>query len=139
MHKFTTSTNIERDAVNDINYVVTPNAKNVFERIVSGFQQGHHSFNIIGSYGTGKSSFLWAFEKNLNDRKPYFANLNGQFKGFQKFSFLKIIGEAAPLTTVLKKSFKVKEDTANTSLIDTIGRRAASLKDKGEILVILID
>ena len=80
MHKFTTSTNIERDVVNDINYVVTPNAKNVFERIVTGFQQGHHSFNIIGSYGTGKSSFLWALEKNLNDKKPYFANLNGQFK-----------------------------------------------------------
>lgn len=139
MYKFTTSTNIERDTVNDIHYVVTPNAKNVFERIVSGFQQGHHSFNIIGSYGTGKSSFLWAFEKNLNDRKPYFAHLNGQFKGVQKFSFLKIIGEAAPLTEVLKKSFKVKEDTTNSDLIETISRRATSLNNKDEILVILID
>ena len=110
MHKCTTSTNIERDVVNDINYVVTPNAKNVFERIVTGFQQGHNSFNIIGSYGTGKSSFLWALEKNLNDKKPYFANLNGQFKGFEKFSFLKIIGEASPLTDVLKNSFKLKEN-----------------------------
>ena len=139
MHKFTTSTNIERDVVNDINYVVTPNAKNVFERIVTGFQQGHHSFNIIGSYGTGKSSFLWALEKNLKDKKPYFANLNGQFKGFEKFSFLKIIGEASPLTEVLKKSFKLKENTSNSDLIDTISKRAASLRKKDEILVVLID
>jgi len=72
--KFTTSVNIERDFENDINYLITPNAKNVFNQIVNNFKAGLHSFNIIGSYGTGKSSFLLALKQNL--KNTFFFILN---------------------------------------------------------------
>jgi len=94
MVNFTISTNIIRDVNHDIQYISTPNSHNVFKRIASGFQTGLHSFNIIGSYGTGKSSFLWALEKNLGHQQPVFEPLNGQFKGIKNFLFFKIVGEA---------------------------------------------
>lgn len=94
MINFTTSTNIVRDVHNDIQYIPTPNAFNVFKRLASGYQTGLHSFNIIGSYGTGKSSFLWALERNLHHKQPVFEPLNGQFKGVKDFLFIKIVGES---------------------------------------------
>ena len=63
--KFTTSINIERDFDKDLKYIPTINAKSIFNQLVNSFQTGIHSFNIIGSYGTGKSSFILAFEKKF--------------------------------------------------------------------------
>ena len=88
---------------------------------------------------TGNVNFLLALEKNLTTKQPYFANNNVQFKGFEKFSFLKIITEATPLPDVLKNSFKLKENTYNSNIIVTISKRATSLRKKDEILVVLID
>ena len=60
------STNILRDESRVIDYVATPNAKEIFERIFIDNYGSNKSFNLIGNYGTGKSTFLWALEKNLN-------------------------------------------------------------------------
>ncbi len=103
MVNFTTSTNIVRDVHNDIQYIPTPNAINVFKRLASGYQTGLHSFNIIGSYGTGKSSFLWALEKNLHHRQSVFEPLNGQFKGVKNFLFIKIVGESDSFIAVFNE------------------------------------
>ena len=73
--KFTSSTNIIRDFNRSINYITTPNSVKVVNQIANDFKKGIRSFNIIGSYGTGKSSFLWALEQSLHgDRKRYFNN-----------------------------------------------------------------
>lgn len=55
--KFSTSVNIERDKDKAFNYIVTANAKQTIGKIVDSFTAGIHSFCLIGSYGTGKSSF----------------------------------------------------------------------------------
>lgn len=55
--KFSTSVNIERDRDKTFNYIVTANAKQTIGKIVDSFTAGIHSFCLIGSYGTGKSSF----------------------------------------------------------------------------------
>ena len=60
------STNIVRDSGKDLDYVVTPNTKEIFDRIFLRDVGANRSFNLIGNYGTGKSTFLWALEKNLN-------------------------------------------------------------------------
>ena len=39
MHRYTTSTNIERDVKNDIHYITTPNALDVYQRLIQGYQQ----------------------------------------------------------------------------------------------------
>ena len=61
----TTSVNIIRDTNRDLNYHPTPNAQRVADKLSSDFNLGKRSFNIIGSYGTGKSAFLWALQQSL--------------------------------------------------------------------------
>ncbi|MCI6801068.1 MAG: hypothetical protein MR891_05500, partial [Bacteroidales bacterium] len=64
--KFSTSVNIERDKEKSFNYIVTANAKQAIGKIVDSFSAGIHSFCLIGSYGTGKSSFLLSLEQCLS-------------------------------------------------------------------------
>ena len=63
--RYTPSINIEYQLNKDFNYIVTPNALSVLSNIVSSYQSGSHSFTIIGTYGTGKSSFIMALERDL--------------------------------------------------------------------------
>lgn len=139
MQKFTTSTNIERDVVNDIHYITTPNALEVFERIIQGYKSGHHSFNIIGSYGTGKSSFLWALEKNLTDNKAYFAPLNGQFNGIQNFEFIKLIGQPLAFTEALKEKFNIKASASEKEILKKIKEKGLALAKQQKILFLIVD
>ena len=89
-NKFTTSTNIIRDSDRELKYIPTPNAIRISNQISNDFKQGIRSFNIIGSYGTGKSSFLWAIEQTLKKNKAYFGlNLLSD----PKVDFIKIVGE----------------------------------------------
>ena len=64
-NNFSPSVNIVRDNTKVINYITTPNAKQIFNQLVNDFKTGIHVFNLIGSYGTGKSSFLWALRQSL--------------------------------------------------------------------------
>ena len=82
--EFNISTNILRDQFKDLNYVVTPNATKIFERIFSVSESSNKSFTIIGNYGTGKSTFLWAMEKNLLKEKIFFSTkINDKCKSYQ--------------------------------------------------------
>jgi DNA replication protein DnaC len=111
--KFTPSVNIERDFENEIEYIVTPNSKSVFNQLINNFHSGIHSFNIIGSYGTGKSSFLLALEKNLKKEKIYFAPPNGQFNGLSDFEFVNIVGKYTSLEKLLCDKLLLKSDVTN--------------------------
>lgn len=51
--KYTPSINIAQTTFNPAGYIVTQNALGVIGNIVDSFNAGVHSFNIIGSYGTG--------------------------------------------------------------------------------------
>ena len=62
---FSLSANIENGFAEGMQYLVTPNAQNAIHNIVNDYKSGIHSFTIIGSYGTGKSSFLLALESDL--------------------------------------------------------------------------
>ena len=62
MRKFSLSANIEYGFADGSQYIVTPNAQRSIYNIVNDFHSGIHSFTIIGSYGTGKSSFRGILE-----------------------------------------------------------------------------
>ena len=62
---FNLSANIENGFAKGSHYIVTPNAKKAISHIVNGFKSGVHSYTIIGTYGTGKSSFLLELEADL--------------------------------------------------------------------------
>ena len=65
MQTFNLSANIENGFAKGMQYIVTPNAQNVVNDLINGFKTGIHSYTIIGTYGTGKSSFLLALEDFL--------------------------------------------------------------------------
>lgn len=104
--KFSTSVNIERDKEKSFNYIVTANAKQAIGKIVDSFAVGIHSFCLIGSYGTGKSSFLLSLEQCLSFgnsiKRPLIKN-NGQFNGFTKFRFVNIVGDYQSLSELLQE------------------------------------
>jgi len=101
--KFTTSINIEHQQNDNFNYIPTQNAKNIIGNIVNSFHSGIHSFNIIGSYGTGKSSFIVALEKNLLSNETILIHNNGQFNGFKKFEFMNVVGDYASLIKIINE------------------------------------
>ena len=59
------SVNIEQGLSDDFQYVVTSNSQTVWGSIISSFNDGLHSFSIVGNYGTGKSSFIAALQRDL--------------------------------------------------------------------------
>ena len=59
------SVNIEAGLTSDFHYIVTANARRVAGEIASNVQSGIHSFSIIGTYGSGKSSFILALEDTV--------------------------------------------------------------------------
>ena len=117
------STNIVRDESKKIDYVVTPNTKEIFDRIFINNYGANKSFNLIGNYGTGKSTFLWALEKNLNKEKIFFSNLNPEEDSFVDYEFIKIIGENDSLLNVLGKELKLRGGFDNSKIIAALERR----------------
>ena len=138
--KFSTSVNIERDSDKAFNYIVTANAKQAIGKIVDSFTAGIHSFCLIGSYGTGKSSFLLALEQCLSGRvfdNPLIKN-KGQFNNYTKFRFVNIVGDYQPLIELLQTHIQQSTSKNSNIFVALDGLYADSQKDKS-FLVFVID
>lgn len=113
MKEFNVSTNIIRDQYSDLNYIVTKNSKENFDKIAANFKSNNKFQAIIGSYGTGKSSFLWAFEKNLTGEKNYFNSLANNYSDVASFQFIKLVGEYKPISISLAKTLNLNLEDEN--------------------------
>ncbi len=138
-YKFSPSVNIIRDFDVKLNYIPTPNSKLVFDQIIKGSLLGTRSFNIVGTYGTGKSSFLWALERNLNSKKKYFPKLNGQFKQIKSFQFLNIVGNYDSVVKTFAKLLNVNAKYKTQDIIRKLDNKYKSLNKGDKGLVIVID
>ncbi|MAE83940.1 MAG: hypothetical protein CMB80_14460 [Flammeovirgaceae bacterium] len=127
--KFSPSVNIIRDQSTTIDYIPTPNAKRVAQQIADLSQSGFRNFSIIGSYGSGKSSFLWAFQRDLLGSSDYFG-----LKHKNQFEFIRMVGEygslqeklseligSAPDSKELFKKLK-KEGKQQVLILDEFGK-----------------
>lgn len=136
-NNFTTSVNIIRDTDRDFNYIPTPNASQVVSQIVNDFKKGIRSFNIVGTYGTGKSSFLLAFEQSLKGHKRYF---NPNFIANPKFEFVKIIGSYSSIIDQFADYFNVKTSSyKQENILSEIFNKYHSIAKEDKILFVLID
>src|SRR5690606_41810413 len=106
-NNFTTSVNIIRDTDREFQYIPTPNAKQVINQIVNDFKKGIRSFNIVGTYGTGKSSFLWAFEQSVKGTKRYY---DPKFLDNAQYDFVKIIGSYSSIVEYFANIFEVQSE-----------------------------
>lgn len=106
--------------------------------IVNGYQSGIHSYTIIGTYGTGKSSFLIALQNDLSGRskKKYLFD-NTDVLGCEKVETLNIVGDYASLPLLLSRKLNVEGNTA--SVLDALRAYCSKLNAKNTFLVIMID
>lgn len=135
--KFTTSVNIIRDKESDLNYIPTPNAIRIVNQISNDFKKGRRSFNIIGSYGTGKSAFLWAFQQSAIKRKKYFGiNLLPN----AAIEFINIVGEYKSLRESLAELLEIENSKNITdNIFSELFNRYHDLGDKNKVLFLLVD
>jgi hypothetical protein len=136
-NNFTTSVNIIRDTDRDFNYIPTPNASQVVSQIVNDFKKGIRSFNVVGTYGTGKSSFLLAFEQSVKGIKRYF---EPNFLANPKIDFVKIIGSYTSILEQFEATFEVQTNkNKQENILSEIFNRYHSIGKENKILFILID
>ena len=135
---FSLSANIENGFAEGTQYLVTPNAQNAIHNIVNDFKSGIHSFTIIGSYGTGKSSFLLALEADLKKtgKKKYLLDTKN-LSSAKSFEILNIVGDYAEMSTLLSKALDVEGNT--NSILDELKDRYTQCQKKGQFLLIVVD
>ena len=135
---FNLSANIENGFAKGSHYIVTPNARKAISHIVNGFNSGVHSYTIIGSYGTGKSSFLLALEADLlhTTKKPLLFDPQ-TLSDASGYEVLNIVGDYCELLTLLQR--KLNTAKSGESVIDTLNRYYKECQKKGEFLIIVID
>ena len=131
---YTPSVNIEYEVDKEFNYIVTPNAQSVLGNIVSSYQSGAHSFTIIGTYGTGKSSFIMALERDLKNNGGKLMS-NSKVFGTSGFEFINIVGDYAPLSRQLAH----KLGCESNNIFEALGNLCQSLKKRNRFLLIAID
>ena len=139
--KFSTSVNIERDNNKVLNYIVTANARQAIGTIVNSFTTGIHSFCLIGSYGTGKSSFILALQNCLSGKvtgKDLLFNNKGQFNEYKNFEFLNIVGDYQPLISLLQK-YVSSSDTNEKNFFNALDNLYKKVQKQNKFLFIVID
>ena len=136
-NNFTTSVNILRDTERDFSYIPTPNAKQVVSQIVNDFKKGIRSFNIIGTYGTGKSSFLVALEQSIKGTKRYF---DPNFIANPKVDFIKIVGSYTSIVEQFADTFNVATNkNKHENILSEIFNRYHALGKGNSVLFLYLD
>jgi len=131
--KFNPSVNIIRDSERNLDYISTPNATQIASQIGRDYKKGIHSFTIIGSYGTGKSSFLMALDESLTGKGVFNVNLGIKCS---KVESLKIVGHYQSLIEYFRELLHVTEDfSGNQKIFDEL----FSLTKNNDLLVIYLD
>lgn len=138
MKEFSLSANIESSVFDATQYIVTPNAQRAAQSIVDGFRSGIHSFTIIGSYGTGKSSFLLALEADMakKNKQKIFVNPKN-ITSLKDVEVLNIVGDYAELSYLLQKKLRI--EGRQNSILDELRSYCNELKAKNKFLLIVID
>lgn len=138
MRTFNLSANIENGFAVGAQYIVTPNAQKAIQNIVNDFQSGIHSFTLIGSYGTGKSSFLLALESDLKkaNKKPLLLD-SKKALGISNVEIKNIIGDYIELSTLFRQAFNTENSTK--SILDELNEFYKTCQKQGKFLLIVID
>lgn len=131
--KYTPSVNIIRDSEKSAHgYIPTNNSKRIVGEIEKGFQVGIRAFTLIGSYGTGKSSFLIALKNSIQNKGPF----DVEFKNSKKVKFIEMVGQYQSITKYFEEYFDIKDDyEGSQKVLDQIFIESK----KNDLNVIFID
>lgn len=134
-NKFSPSVNIIRDKGKKLDYIPTPNAERVLQNLNENIVKGIKSFYLVGSFGTGKSSFLWALENQVESGTKIF-NTPIIFNGHTKYKSLNIIGDYSSLEDALREELKI---SSRKDLIEGLKNHYHKLSSSKKGLLIVID
>ena len=138
--KYNPSINIEYGIDKDFHYIVTPNAQAVTGELLSSFHSGIHSFSIIGTYGTGKSSYLMALERDLFEGTHYLIQNKKVFgDNITGFECLNILGDYSTLSKLLADKLKCNQSDDTKNIFIALTEYYAKLKKENKFLFIVVD
>ena len=126
-NKFSPSINIVRDQGKSFDYITTPNAERVVQSLNDNITKGIKSFYLVGSFGTGKSSFLLALQKQIGSGKKIF-NTKITFNGSTKYKTFNLIGDYRSLEDNLREELKINSRKDVIEGINNHYQRIASAK-----------
>lgn len=126
------SVNIVRDSDVTLNYIPTPNAKRAVAQILDDYKKGVRSFQIIGSYGTGKSAFLWAFDQSVTDKKPFF-NMAGRAK--KNTRVIRIVGAYQSLAEAFEQTLQIDAKGEVKSIFAELYQHYRDLGKTGRLII----
>lgn len=132
------SVNIEHGITKDFHYVVTPNTQAVWGNIISSFNEGFHSFTIVGTYGTGKSSFIAALERDLLGTSKVLVQ-NKEVFPLHKFEFINIVGDYASLASRLALKLGIAETSTTDEVLTALGAKYEAAKKANTFLFVVVD
>jgi hypothetical protein len=136
-NSFTPSVNIIRDYENDLHYFPTPNAERVIEYLNKNISKGIKSFYLVGSYGTGKSSFLLALEKQVSDgNRIKIFKTPISFNGSTKYRSFNIIGDYKSFDEALREKLNIN---SKKDILTSLNNLYADLCGEKKGLIIAID
>lgn len=133
---FSPSQNILINSFDVSQYLITPNVQEVFDAIANNYTSGLRSINLIGAYGTGKSSFLNALEYHLNEEKLFVEGKD--WKKYKQFDILKLVGSYNSIIDSVKLLIGSKKSNPQ-ELINDLEKLIKGANSKGRGVVLMID
>ena len=95
---------------------------------------------IIGAYGTGKSSFLLAYQQTLNGFHTHFTQKEKLLKQSPKYEFIQIVGDNKSLLDYFASLFSIADkDYSSSDVIKAIDKKYKQLQKKGIGLAFIVD
>ncbi|NVM64484.1 hypothetical protein FHW88_002773 [Mucilaginibacter sp. SG538B] len=135
--KYSPSVNILRDREQKFDYIQTANAQKTFQTVFNSLATGAKSHIIIGAYGTGKSSFLLAFEQTISGKANYF-NDKHQLPG-ASYQFLNIVGEYDSLERHIASLLNLSAPHSVNDILAALDHQYILSEHSGKGLIIVID
>ncbi|MCK9436276.1 MAG: hypothetical protein M0Q12_03590 [Synergistaceae bacterium] len=136
--KFALSTNINNVQYDDFHYIVTSNARRVLGTLLADYFTGIHCFSLVGTYGSGKSSFLAALERDILEKTKVLFENKGQFNEYWKFSCINIVGDYNSLSNLLSKKL-IGDSISSKELFAHLEQTLIDHKKRGEFVILVID
>lgn len=136
---FTLSANIENGIAEGSRYIVTPNVQKVLQEIIDGYKTGIHSFSIIGTYGTGKSSFLLQLEHDLIESRDCNLLKNPKVLFDGTYEILNILGDSKSLYDLFLPKLQGLTGVYEYDVLKLLKLYCDKLKKQNKFLLIAID
>jgi len=133
---FSLSANIENGLAEGTQYIITPNVKKVAKELMDGYLSGIHSFSIIGTYGTGKSSFLLNLENDLTKNAKSISLINPEIISNGNFTIINILGDYRPLSELINEKLGGENGGNSLQLLKSFYEKESK---EGRFLFVAID